>query len=289
MTLRKAFESGRFLVTTELVPPRGADRQGCLDRAAELAAFADAINVTDGAGAAVRMSALAAAALVAQAGGAPIVQMTTRDRNRIALAADTLGAAAIGAVGVLPLFGDPVSGGENPDAKEVRDLGPVELIRLIRDLNAGTMPSGKAYEGAPDLPIGTAANPGPAPLTGLAGKLEAGATFVQTQMVLDLDAFREWFGRVRADGLDQRAAFIVGIAVPATAAAAERFRTFGAAVSDEAVRRSGAGEGAAIAAEVVREVAGTAGVAGVHLYPLATALETITELAAVARQAAASR
>ncbi len=289
MSFQQAIRDRRFVVTSELVPPRGADAAACRARAEVLATFADAINVTDGAGAAVRMSALAAAALVTQSGGAPIVQMTTRDRNRIALAADVIGAAAIGAVGVLPLFGDPVAGGENADAREVRDLDPVGLIRLIKDLNDGRMPSGVAYEGTPGLPIGTAANPSGAPVSGLVAKVEAGATFIQTQMVLDLDTFNDWFTRVLGSGIHDQAAVIVGIAVPGSAAAAERFRTFGATVSDEVVRRAGAGDGVAVATEIVRAVAGTAGVAGVHLYPLATRVEDIAALARVARQAAASR
>jgi methylenetetrahydrofolate reductase (NADPH) len=288
MTFRDALSSRRFVVTTELVPPRGASAAACRDRAVELAAFADAINITDGAGAAVRMSSLAAAAIVAQAGGAPIVQITTRDRNRIALAADVLGAAALGAVGVLPLYGDPVAGGENPGAMEVRDLEPIELTRLIAALNAGVLPSGSTFEGACDLPIGAAATPGGASLAGLVAKVEAGVSFIQTQMVLDIEVLRSWLARIREEGLHERAAVIVGIAVPGSAAVAERFRTFGAAVPDEVVRRAGAGEGAAIAREIVQEVAATPGVAGVHLYPLSTPLGAIAELAALARQRAAA-
>jgi methylenetetrahydrofolate reductase (NADPH) len=286
MTFQDSLSRRSFVVTTELVPPRGADAAGCRTRAAELAVFADAINVTDGAGAMTRMSSLAAAALVAQAGGAPIVQMTTRDRNRIALAADVLGAAAIGAVGILPLFGDPVAKGENPEAAEVRDLEPVGLIRLIGDLNRGVMPSGAAFEGPPGLPIGTAGNPSPAPLDGLVAKIDAGASFVQTQMVLDPAGFETWMARVRDAGLHERAAFIIGIAVPASQAAAERFRSFGAQVSDEAVDRAGRGEGVALATEVAELAARTAGVVGVHLYPLGTPLDTIAGIAAAARAAA---
>ena len=150
-----------FTVTTELVPPRGADADACRRHAAELATFADAINITDGAGAAVRMSAVAATAFVAEAGAAPILQMTVRDRNRIALAAEILGAAALGAQGILPLGGDPVVKGENPEAAEVRELTTVGLVKLANDLNAGLLPSGRELDGKPtDLAIGAAAAPG---------------------------------------------------------------------------------------------------------------------------------
>ena len=140
----------RFTVTTELVPPRGADADACRAHAAELATFADAINITDGAGAAVRMSAVAATAFVAETGAAPIVQLTVRDRNRIALAAELLGAAALGAQAVLPLGGDPVAKGENPDAVEVRELTTVRPRQAGGDeLNDGQLPSGRALDGAP--------------------------------------------------------------------------------------------------------------------------------------------
>ncbi len=289
MSFRARLATGRFVVTTELVPPRGADGDACRRQAAELVPFADAVNITDGAGAAVRMAALAAATFVVAEGGEPIVQMTTRDRNRIALAADALGAAAIGACGILPLFGDPVAGGENPEAAEVRDLETVGLIRLVADLNAGRTPGGKELDALPDLRIGTAGAPAAPPqaLAALAAKIDAGAVFVQTQMTLDVDGFHAWMEHVRAAGLHERAAILPGVAVPASAKAAERFRALGGQISDAAIERAGQGEGLALAMEVVEALAATPGVAGVHLYPLSQPPTVMADLAARARAAAA--
>ena len=128
MSLRERLRSGSPVITSELVPPRGADAEAVREQVATLA-FADALNVTDLPQARTRMSALAAAALVVQAGGRPILQMTTRDRNRLALAADAIGAAALGVEAVLPLFGDPVP--EGIEASEVRDVDSAGLVASV--------------------------------------------------------------------------------------------------------------------------------------------------------------
>jgi methylenetetrahydrofolate reductase (NADPH) len=278
-----------FTVTTELVPPRGADADACRKHAAELATFADAINITDGAGAAVRMSAVAATAFVAEAGAAPILQMTVRDRNRIALAAEILGAAALGAQGILPLGGDPVAKGENPDAAEVRELTTVGLVKLAHDLNDGLLPSGRELDGKPtDLAIGAAAAPGFGPVSAIGDKLDAGATFVQTQITLDAAGFAAWMAQVRDLGFHERAAFLPSIAIPSSRAGAERLRSFGAQVTDEVVERAAAGEGAAAAADVLHEVLAIEGVRGIHLIGLGQPVEAMTALAETARAFARS-
>jgi methylenetetrahydrofolate reductase (NADPH) len=277
-----------FTVTTELVPPRGADADACRRHAAELATFADAINITDGAGAAVRMSAVAATAFVAETDAAPIVQLTVRDRNRIALAAELLGAAALGAQAVLPLGGDPVSKGEDPDATEVRELTTVGLVTLVHDLNGGMLPSGRALDGPPpNLLIGAAAAPGFGPVSAIGDKLDAGATFVQTQITLDPAGFASWMAEVRELGFHRRAAFLASIAIPASRAGAERLRTFGAQVTDEVVERAARGEGAAAAADVLQQVLAIEGIRGVHLIGLGQPVEAMAALADVARAAAA--
>lgn len=278
-----------FTVTTELVPPRGADADACRRHAAELATFADAINITDGAGAAVRMSAVAATAFVADAGAAPILQMTVRDRNRIALAAEILGAAALGAQGILPLGGDPVAKGENPDAAEVRELTTVGLVKLANDLNAGLLPSGRELDGKPtDLAIGAAAAPGFGPVSAIGAKLDAGATFVQTQITLDAAGFGAWMAEVRELGFHERAAFLPSIAVASSRAGAERLRTFGAQVTDEVVERAAAGEGLAAATDVLQQILAIDGVRGVHLIGLGQPVETLQGLAETARAAVRS-
>jgi methylenetetrahydrofolate reductase (NADPH) len=276
-----------FTITTELVPPRGADADACRAHAAELATFADAINITDGAGAAVRMSAVAATAFVAETGAAPIVQLTVRDRNRIALAAELLGAAALGAQGVLPLGGDPVSKGENPEAAEVREINTVGLVQLASDLNAGLLPSGRALDGTPPhLTIGAAAAAGFGPVSAIGDKLDAGATFVQTQITLDPAGFAAWMAEVRELGFHQRAAFLASIAIPASRAGAERLRTFGAQVTDEVIERAARGEGAAAAADVLEQVLAIEGIRGVHLIGLGQPVEALQSLAEAARSLA---
>ena len=149
MTLRERLRSGEPVITSELVPPRGADAASVRAQVATLS-FADALNVTDLPQARTRMSALAAAALVIQAGGRPILQMTTRDRNRLALAADAIGAAALGVEAILPLFGDPVP--EGVDAQEVRDVDSPGLVALLADLAQGRTPDGLELDVPAALP-----------------------------------------------------------------------------------------------------------------------------------------
>ena len=140
-------EGAALTVTCELVPPRGADAAAVRAGAARWGEIADAVNVTDGARASVRMSALATAAIMRSEGVDVILQMTVRDRNRIALAADALGAAALGVRGFLALWGDPVAVGENPDAAEVRDLETAELIALLAGIREGKLPGGRDMVG----------------------------------------------------------------------------------------------------------------------------------------------
>lgn len=272
-----------FTVTTELVPPRGASAVAVADTVSELA-FADGINVTDLPGARTRMSALAAAALVRAAGRDPILQMTCRDRNRLALAADAIGAAALGVEAILPLFGDPVP--DDVEAAEIRDVDSAGLVALLRDLAAGRTPDGLDLDPPAQLAVGAAAAPGRNTVASIAAKLDAGATFVQTQIVLDIDGFEEWFAGVREAGLTARAAFLPGVAVPASARMCERLAGYGAMVSPDVVERAERGEGETVASEIVERLVSIDGVAGVHLMPLQTAPATIAGLAATARRAA---
>ena len=181
-TLRERFASGSPVITSELVPPRGADAASVRAQV-ETLRFADALNITDLPQARTRMSALAAAALVVQAGGRPILQMTTRDRNRLALAADAIGAAALGVEAILPLYGDPVP--EGVEAKEVRDVDSPGLVALLAGLAHGRTPDGLELDVPATFLVGSAATPGRTSLDNLASKIDAGAAFVQTQMVLD--------------------------------------------------------------------------------------------------------
>jgi methylenetetrahydrofolate reductase (NADH) len=283
-------EGAALTVTCELVPPRGADAAAVREGAARWGAIADAVNVTDGARASVRMSALATAAIMRSEGVEVILQMTVRDRNRIALAADALGAAALGVRGFLALWGDPVAVGENPDAAEVRDLETAELIGLLAGIREGRLPGGRDMDGPPpSFLVGSAASAGPAPVDGLVAKLDAGADLVQTQIVLDGEGFAEWFGRCREAGVADRATVLAGIAVPRSSEWIARMEKMGARASAELAERAGRGEGAEAVADLIDELARVEGLAGVHLMPLGSPPELIRDLAAHARRAFGAR
>src|SRR6266536_618572 len=235
-----AAEGAGLTVTCELVPPRGADAAVVRAAAGRWGAIADAVNVTDGPRASVRMSALTAAAIMRAEGVETILRMRPRARNRIPLTADALGAAALGVRGFLALHGDPVAVGEHPDAAEVRDLQTLELIRLLDGIREGRLLDGRAAEGpVPSYLVGAAAAAGAEAwaVDGLVAKLDAGADLVQTQIVLDPELFVEWFGRCREAGVHRRATVLAGIAVPRSAEALEAFGRMGARASAEVGER----------------------------------------------------
>jgi methylenetetrahydrofolate reductase (NADPH) len=279
-SLAELLEGDGVVVTSELVPPRGADATSVHRQVAELD-WADALNVTDLPQARVRMSSLAACALAAQAGARPILQMTCRDRNRLALAADAIGAAALGVEGVLPLWGDPVP--EGSPAAEVRDIDTAGLVALLGELGEGRTPDGLELDVPARLLVGGAASPGKTSIENLQAKIDAGARFVQTQIVLDADAFTSWLEAVHAAGLTDRAALLVGIAIPRSAAFAARVAGFGALVAPEVAERAEAGEGLAVAREIVERVLTLPGVRGLHLMPLGASPAELAGLAQHAR------
>jgi methylenetetrahydrofolate reductase (NADPH) len=268
------------IVTSELVPPRGADPEGVRHQVDDLS-WADGLNVTDLPQARTRMSALAGCALAIAAGTRPILQMTCRDRNRLALAADAIGAAAMGVEAVLPLFGDPVPA-DSP-AAENRDIDSAGLVALLRELAEGRTPDGLELDPPARLLIGAAASPGRTTAEQLAVKVEGGATFVQTQIVLDADGFETWHESVHAAGLTEHVSILVGIAIPRSAAFANRVAGFGALVGPDVGARAEAGDGLAVAHEIVERVLPLPGVRGLHLMPLGARPEDLAELAAHAR------
>ncbi len=280
MSLRALLAGSAPVVTSELVPPRGADAEDVRRQVRELG-WADALNVTDLPQAKVRMSSLAACAIAAQAGARPILQMTCRDRNRLALAADAIGAAALGVDAVLPLYGDPV--GPDSPAAESRDLDTPELVALLRELGEGRTPDGLDVEPPARLLVGAAASPGRTTTEQLAAKVDAGASFVQTQIVLDAEAFAEWLRPVHAAGLTERAALLVGIASPRSATFAERVAGFGALVAPDVGGRAEAGDGLGVAREIVERVLALPGVRGLHLMPLGSSQDDLAALAGHAR------
>ena len=213
--LESIARSGRFAVTSEVVPPRSADPRTVFLQARDLVGYADAVNVTDNPTATAHMSPLAGVAAVARAGLEPTLQLTVRDRNRLALTADLLGAWALGARNVLCLTGDPLSVGDHPEATAVVDLAVTDLVRLAAQLRAeGRLLSGAVIEEPPRFYVGVADSPlAPNYDAGrLEAKIDAGASFVMTQITYDLDALMAWSEIVRTRGILERAAVLVGVA-----------------------------------------------------------------------------
>ena len=215
MTLREKITMGQFVVTAEMTPPQDADGDIIRSKAVHFHKGVDGVNITDNQTAIVRLSSIAAAKIALEEGLEPIIQMTCRDRNRIAIQSDLLGAAALGIENVLCLTGDHQRFGNHPEARSVFDLDSVQLIAMVQRLTQGYFLSGETIKKPPALFIGGAANPFADPLgfrvIRLAKKIQAGARFIQTQPVYDLDRFQEWMEGVRAQGLNKKTAILAGI------------------------------------------------------------------------------
>ena len=275
--LQELFAADGFAVTAEVVPPLSADRGALLARAAPLQGKADAINLTDGAGARVSLSSFAGAAILAAAGIEPVLQVTCRDRNRIALAADLLGAAAQGVRNILVLHGDSPEGGDLPDAKPVYDLDSRGVMSLARDMrDRGVLPSGRAIQPPPQLLIGGADTPFDPPADwqpkGLLAKAEAGADFIQTQFCFDLEVARRYLARLADFGLAERLKILIGVGPIASHRSARWMRDnlFGVEVPDTVIDRlesaeDAAAEGRRLCVEMIQGLREVPGVAGVHI------------------------
>lgn len=203
MRLQRALAQKSFAITAEVTPPRGGDASRSLEAAAALAGLVHAVNVTDGSRAVMRMSSLALCRLLLEAGIEPVLQMTCRDRNRIALQADLLGAHALGIPNVLCLTGDPVRAGDQPGSRSVNELESVRLLQLVERCNAGLDPvQGQLPDGPTALFPGAAADPQSPSWSGLVSRVRrkhaAGARFIQTQMVMDATALRRFVEELTA-------------------------------------------------------------------------------------------
>ncbi|HYX80109.1 MAG TPA: methylenetetrahydrofolate reductase [Actinomycetota bacterium] len=274
--------SERFCVTAEVVPPRSGSVTALEEQVRSLLGYVDAVSVTDNPTASAHMSAAAGCAVVARAGLEPTVQLTVRDRNRLALISELLGAWALGARNLFCLTGDPISVGDHPEARTVADLDVLELVRLAERLGRdGAMPSGPQISEPPDLFVGVADVPlveGYDPAR-LEAKLDAGAGFVVLQIVYEAEAVETWADAVRPRGVFERAGVLVSVA-PLRSAAQARFvneRIPGVRVPAELVAEleaagpDAAAEGTRHAVELVRGLRRIAGISGVHVIGLGRA------------------
>jgi methylenetetrahydrofolate reductase (NADPH) len=277
--LRGALAAGRFAVTAEIGPPRGVDPHAVGQSAALLRGWVDAANVTDNQGAHVRLSSLAGSLLAAEAGVEPVMQLTCRDRNRIALQSDLIAAATLGIPNVLLLTGDHPRFGDHPDAKPVFDLDSVQLVWTARTMrDDGLLLSGRPLDPRPGFLIGAVENPFAPPTdfraARLGKKVAAGAEFCQTQFVFDAAGFARFMAEVVDRGLDARCAVLAGVGPIRSLRAYEFIRTKvpGIHVPDEVGRRLRgvpadrvAAEGVAICVETIQALREIPGVAGVHI------------------------
>ena len=255
------FTPNRFAVTAELNPPKGADLAPLLAKAEALRGIVDAFNLTDSHTARMSMAPIAAARLLLDRGLQPILQLTCRDRNRIALQADALAADALGVRAILTMTGDHPRGGDHPDAKPVFDIDSTALLRGLDALRRGNDMSGAALSGAPDLLLGAVVNPGApdldAELRRMQEKIDAGARFFQTQAVYDPAAFERFIRRAEGCG-----AHILAGCIPLKSANMARnlnANVPGISVPDALIREMDAAQdrraaSAAIAARVIREI-----------------------------------
>ena len=279
MSLRERLASGSFAVTAEISPPRGASTSTITETAAQLKDWVDAVNVTDNQGSNVRLASWAGSLAVQRAGLDPVMQMTCRDRNRIALESDLLGASALGIRNILVMTGDHPKFGDHPEAKPVFDLDSAQLLWTLRTMrDQHVLLSGRKLDPAPDCFLGAVENPFAPPVEfraeRLGKKVAAGAQFVQTQFVFDVPAFARWMAQVRDLGLHERCAILAGVGAVRSVKALDYMRDHvpGVEVPDAAHQRlravppgRQAAEGVTLAAEIIQQVSEIPGVAGVHL------------------------
>jgi methylenetetrahydrofolate reductase (NADPH) len=297
--LERILRSGNFAVTGELGPPQSADGAVIREKAALLKGSCDAVNITDNQTAIVRMSSIGAGAIVVQEGLEPIIQMTCRDRNRLAIQSDLLGAYALGMRNLLCLSGDHQSFGNHPSAKNVFDMDSIQLVQMVAHMrDERIFECGDAFKGQePRFFVGAAAAPFADPIDfrpyRLAKKVRAGADFIQTQLIYDIDAFKVFMEKARALGLHQQTYILAGVgplkspgmarymktSVPGLLvpdALIERMEAAGAPWADKpkdaltkedkrARSEAWKAEGIAICIELIQQLRAIEGVAGVHI------------------------
>jgi 5,10-methylenetetrahydrofolate reductase len=275
--LERILRRGEFAVTAELNPPDSADPTEVYERGAVFDGWVDAMNATDGSGANCHMSSVSICALLTRFGYAPVLQISCRDRNRIAIQGDVLGAAAMGVNNILCLTGDGVQAGDQPSAKPVFELDCMSLLETIRIMrDEGRFLSGRKISAPPQVFLGAAINPFAPPHDfrplRLKKKIEAGAQFVQSQYCYDLGILKDYMQRVTDMGLHQKCFILIGVGPLASAKTARWMRSNvpGVYIPDAIIERlEGAQdqkrEGKQICIEIIQQVREIIGISGIHV------------------------
>ena len=273
----RVLRAGQFAVTAEIAPPDSADPADVYERAALFDGYVDAINATDSSGANCHMSSMGICSLLTRRGYAMILQQSCRDRNRIAMQGDILGAAAMGVCNILCLSGDGVQSGDHPEAKPVFDMDSISALSMVRHMrDEQQFLSGRAINSPPRLFLGGAANPFAPPLDfrphRMAKKIAAGAQFIQTQYCFDVERMKTFMAQVRDMGLLEKAYVLAGVGPLASAKAAEWIRknVAGVHIPDDVIQRlAGAKdqkqEGVDLCVDLIEQVREIEGVSGVHI------------------------
>ena len=277
--LQQTLNDGKFAITAEIGPPRGANAEVIRDKAGLLKGCVDAVNVTDNQTAIVRMSSISACAHLVQLGMEPVMQMVTRDRNRIALQSDIMGAYSLGIRNMLCLSGDHQTFGSQPGAMNVFDIDSVHLIHTVKTMrDEGKDMSGYELNVAPRMFIGAAENPFADPfeyrVIRLARKVAAGVDFIQTQCVYDLVRFKEWMRQARYRGLTERVYILAGVTPLKSARMAKYMaaKVAGIMIPEQIIKRmegvakeNAAAEGIQICLETIQELREIPGLSGIHI------------------------
>jgi len=279
VTFREKVESNKFIVCGEIVPPKSCDGDIVREKSKYFKDGIDAVNITDNQTALVRLSSIASAKILLEEGIEPIMQMTCRDRNRIAIQSDLLGAAALGIRTVLCLTGDHQKFGDQPEAKGVFDLDSIQLIATVAKMNSGFLLSEQEIKKAPEFLIGAAANPFAEPfemrLIRLHKKIAAGARFIQTQPVFHMELFAKWMEKVVEMGLHETCAILPGVMPVKSEKALLHMKNEvpGVNIHDDYINRMKHArdpkeEGIKIAVETIQTLRNIKGVRGIHLMPV---------------------
>jgi methylenetetrahydrofolate reductase (NADPH) len=279
VTLKEKIESNQFILCGEIGPPQSCNGDVIRKKSAHFKGYVDAVNITDNQTAIVRLSSIASAKILLDEGIEPIIQMTCRDRNRLAIQSDLMGAAALGVRNVLCLTGDYQKFGDHPEAKGVFDMDSIQLIAAVAKMNSGFLLSGQEMKTPPHFCIGAGANPFAEPfemrLIRLYKKIEAGAHFIQTQPVFDLEIFKRWMDGVIEMRLHEKVAIFAGV-MPVKSVKALLYmknEVPGVKIDDSYINRMNdaadpKAEGVQIAVETIQELKKIKGVRGIHLMPL---------------------